>query len=48
MLVETSLFVFGHWNINVVNEASTRHRRRTAQLMRFGLRERSGNMWVSE
>jgi hypothetical protein len=38
MLVETSLFVLGHWNNNFVNGASTSHRRRRAELMRFGTR----------
>ena len=42
ILVETSLFVFGHWNINFVNGTSTCHRRRSAELMRFGT---SGAQW---
>jgi hypothetical protein len=42
MLVETSFFVLGHWNINFVSGTSTDHRRRRAELTHSGQADQSG------
>jgi len=48
MLVETSLFVLGHWNINFVNGTSPVNDEEGQSLCDSRQAERSGNRWVKE